>query len=368
MSVTGERPKSGPPAAKRQGFLDAARGLAIVAIVLGHVMVGVSASAGGLNLGGVTVGLYLVHVPLFAFVSGLLLAGSAESRARWPYFFDRVGTFLWLYVVWTAIQGGFELGANSIRNNNTSLVSVLDLWTPISHLWFLTWLAVSTAVALLLRPWRGGIWRLAAVAVITIAGLSVWGYEGTTVPERGMALVGIFLCGAAISHARFLEVCSRISTWWMVAVGLGSALLFATIVTKFHVSPPTAMDAHRSLESILLGLSGTAAGTLSTIIMCLAFERMGRQTKLLQFIGRNTLPIFLMHIIFSAGTRVVLLKTGVEETWVHILVGVLMGVGIPLLLVRWLKRLPGLLAAPWPAVRLRHNGSGRHRAKEGKVG
>lgn len=368
MTATPDRLSPRYLSSKREGFLDAARGLAIVAIVLSHVMVGVSdASSDGSNFGFVTACLYLFHVPVFAFISGLMLAGSAEKRARLPYFLDRVGTFLWLYIVWTLIQGGFELGANSVRNNKTSLASVLDLWTPISHLWFLTWLAVSTGVALLLRPWRGTTWRLATLAVISIASFSVWGYEGTTVPERGMALVGIFLCGAAISHARFSEVSSRISTLWMAAIAIGSAVLFAVIVTRFHFSPPTAMDRDRSVDSILLGLSGTITGTISTLAIFLVLDRLGRQNRLLQHIGRNTLPVFLLHIIFAAGTRVVLSKAGVEEAWIHVLAGVVMGVGTPMLLVRWLNMLPGLLTAPWPAVGTRPRSVGRHRAKENQI-
>lgn len=332
----------------RDGFLDATRGVAMAGIVLSHVTVGVSdAEIGQVTFGSLNAALYLVHVPLFAFVSGLMLGGSASRCAHWLLSVNKLGSLLWLYLIWTAIQGTFELLANSIRNNKTSLESILDLWTPIGHLWFLTWLTISTAVAFMIRPWQGGLVRYGLAFAVAVVSLLAWGYEGTTVAERGIGLIGIFVLGASLTRQRFLRIASRVNVTMLAVITFASGFVFALVVHGTHFSTPSSLDKARTVVSVTWGSIGTLAGVAAVMALVLVLVRIGIRLRLLQWIGRNTLPIFLLHIIFAAGTRVWLLEVNLHEAWIHVGLGTLAGIFVPLFLSRWLQKVPGLLSAPW---------------------
>ena len=65
---------------------------------------------------------------------------------------------------------------------------------------------------------------------------------------------------------------------------------------------------------------GTAA-CLSIIILIIKIYVRNNQSTLFGFMAKYTMPLFLMHTIFAAGTRIVLFKLGITGSGVHILAG-----------------------------------------------
>jgi fucose 4-O-acetylase-like acetyltransferase len=55
--------------------------------------------------------------------------------------------------------------------------------------------------------------------------------------------------------------------------------------------------------------------------------------------GRYSLYIFVMHVIFAAGVRTILLKAGVNSFAVHMIVGLAVGIGVPIGVAMLVKRL-----------------------------
>lgn len=70
-----------------------------------------------------------------------------------------------------------------------------------------------------------------------------------------------------------------------------------------------------SAVSFIMGLLACAA----VIIMVAGFEKkFGRG---MEFIAKYTMPIFLMHTLFAAPLRSVLMKVGIENAVVHVVLG-----------------------------------------------
>ena len=46
-----------------------------------------------------------------------------------------------------------------------------------------------------------------------------------------------------------------------------------------------------------------------------------RFRKVMDFLAKYTMPIFLMHTLFAAPMRTVLLKTGIENAVIHVVLG-----------------------------------------------
>ena len=51
--------------------------------------------------------------------------------------------------------------------------------------------------------------------------------------------------------------------------------------------------------------------------------------RLLDFVNRYSFQIYLLHTIFTAGVRIVLLRIGVELWWLHVLLGTVFGLACP---------------------------------------
>lgn len=67
--------------------------------------------------------------------------------------------------------------------------------------------------------------------------------------------------------------------------------------------------------SFVLGLIACAA----VILLAVDFEE--KSGKAMRFFAKYTMPIFLMHTLFAAALRSVLLKVGIANAVVHVLIG-----------------------------------------------
>lgn len=133
--------------AQRDSSRDIARGFAIIAVVLGHVLGGL-VDAGARDVpdavAGLTRALYLTHLPVFAFVTGLLMPASIDRRGARRYLAERISTIAYLYLLWTFIQRSRGSRHVDVKNYPTTWGDVLSVWTPRAHLWLLPTLAVAT--------------------------------------------------------------------------------------------------------------------------------------------------------------------------------------------------------------------------------
>lgn len=74
-------------------------------------------------------------------------------------------------------------------------------------------------------------------------------------------------------------------------------------------------DTQNSAMPFVLGLLACAA----VILLAAGFEE--RYGKMMGFLAKYTMPIFLMHTLFAAPTRAALLKVGVTNAAVHVALG-----------------------------------------------
>ncbi|MGN0395004.1 MAG: acyltransferase family protein [Coprococcus sp.] len=74
-------------------------------------------------------------------------------------------------------------------------------------------------------------------------------------------------------------------------------------------------DIQNSAVSFALGLMACVA----VILLCAVFEE--KSGKVMSFLAKYTMPTFLMHTLFAAPLRSVLLKIGITNAVVHVLLG-----------------------------------------------
>ncbi len=283
---------TGPRGAGRIAWIDTARGITMIMVVLLHTDV-VAEAVGRASLPVTLFNsmLFPMRMPMFFLVAGLLAAGLLR-RSAGEVLRRRVLHYAWLYALWFAlyallhrwVMGSFGPPEFRAYYNHTGTVpeALLVTW---NNVWFLYALMLFFAVALAIR-------RLPLAAQGAIALL--------------LALPGCFQLGAEYG----LPVIDRFYHFPYFILGiLATAPLRAAVPKLGRV---------RVLLPLLLAWLGLAAGahvlrilrdplviaTLSLLAVPAGLgmaawlaDRLPRLAAPLQVIGRNTLGIYVLHTV-----------------------------------------------------------------------
>ena len=69
--------------------------------------------------------------------------------------------------------------------------------------------------------------------------------------------------------------------------------------------------------------------------LLIARNLKGRAAALCTALGGASMTIYVLHILFGAGARIALMKLNApDNVWLHLIVGVIVGAGIPYLIHR----------------------------------
>ncbi len=336
--------------AARDASIDIAKAIAIVAIVFGHVWRGLD-SAGQIGdahlFAVVDTTVYMSHLTVFAFTAGLFVPRGMQRDGPWAYARDRDVTFLWLYVLWSVIQGLVKVAAGSVVNTPKSLTGVLEIWYPEGQLWFFGWIALMMVLTALLQPWRSRARAALLVGIALVGSLAAWGLNGQLVGTLGLGITIYFVVGALYGGGRLLALLSRIPGVALAAIFVVGMSAMLILGISELATPPTTDGETRTVVSVILGVVGSTAGLAAVLAVSRLISQLPGSRRL-AFVGEQSLQIFVAHIVFAAGTRIVLVRLGVDSLVLQAILGTLAGVIGPLALY-WLAarfRLLWLFAAP----------------------
>ena len=90
-------------------------------------------------------------------------------------------------------------------------------------------------------------------------------------------------------------------------------------------------DIHNDVVVFILGL----LACVSVVTMVMAFE--DSFGGCMEFMARYTMPIFLMHTLFAAPLRVVLLKIGITSAMIHVILGLAISFAGPII-AAWIMK------------------------------
>lgn len=154
-----------------------------------------------------------------------------------------------------------------------------------------------------------------AFKVISIVGVNTPVYAVNTVLGNEIWFV-IGMCVCTFNIGDFFK---RKSVLLFGTIGLVLFICASVLVFCFEIS--------------FIGMSwllGTVA--CASIITIIAYcTRENTQNKIFGFYAQYTLPVFVMHTIFAAGLRAVLMKIGIDNAIVHIIVGIIISFAGPIL-------------------------------------
>ncbi len=322
-------------AAERVAWLDAAKGLGIVLVVYGHVLRG-TASAGIVPLTSPAFqwsdfGVYTFHMPLFFVLAGWTVQ---YSLCKGPANFLRgkIPTIIYPYFLWSLIQGGIQLALPGAGNNAFTIENLTGmLLVPIGQFWFLyTLMACHIILAVWGQLLKFSLWILIAAGLLVMVVLEVVRpVEITLWPTLMIRVIIFYLLGVEISR----RIPTPSANWSVIA--LVAIAFVGAVAAAFYL-------AERRIESIW----AMPAGVLGlTLLILIATRLKGRMLDLFTKLGEYSLSIYVMHIICAVGARVILSKfLRINDPTVHILVGISVGIGGPIIAHLVMKRFSLL---PW---------------------
>ena len=324
-------PISQPDPATRVRALDIARGAGIVLVVYAHVvrgLLGAGLSADPATQALVDSVIYSFHMPFFFFLSGSLFPGSLSRLGAGGLVRSRLGLIMYPYVLWSLIQGGIEVFLGRYTNGTTTLNDVFGLiWQPRAHFWFLYELfAVITVSAVLYRPAiKRSSWLILLLALtLYFSGFSP--VDLFVINAFGQWFV-FFALGVTFSNEA-LRAWSR-----PLLVFLLAAVIFALLEWIFHLQWGLRSESAAPLARFPLALAGIA------LILALAQVLAQRGAFWLEYIGRNAMEIYLVHILAGSGIRILLQRgLGISNWEVHLVAGLVGGVALPLAIAVFVRQ------------------------------
>jgi acyltransferase len=296
-------------ASARQIWIDLAKGIGIALVVAGHT--GIPALA--------TKYVSAFHMPLFFFLSGLLykrrpVGETIARRTRTlivPYFmFSLVGFAVYDGIIADSWQGLSHYGRELLGVLYGTPGGPYDL--TVFPLWFLLSLFLAQVTFSFVLHVSHGRPMRAPVLISALAALGFLNSETLRFAapwSAASALVGILFLALGYVCRRRTSQISAMSAWQkLIGVILLGGIVLATALTNQPV-----IMAHGSYGTVPLFLLGALSGIAMVLFLSMLVEDLYRltarhalgaslavSTRVLMYLGQNTLTILAMHVPAAA--------------------------------------------------------------------
>ncbi|HEU0145524.1 MAG TPA: acyltransferase family protein [Bradyrhizobium sp.] len=281
---------------ERIDWVDYAKGICIVMVVMMHSVLGVEAAAGETGFMHAVVAFAKpFRMPDFFLISGLFL-GVVIDR-DWRTFLDRkVVHFAYFYLLWVTIQFGFKAPAFAAESSwqHAGYLYLESFIEPFGTLWFIYLLPIFLVVIKATRKVPAPL--ILGIACVLEAMHIVTGW--TVIDEFCARFVYIY-SGYLLANCVFALSNGARARPWAAIAGLSAwALINAGLVASGASEWP--------VISLALGLAGACA-----IIAIGTLLARAHLLNSLRFCGEHSIVIYLAFFLPMAATRTLLLKSGI---------------------------------------------------------
>jgi fucose 4-O-acetylase-like acetyltransferase len=297
--------------------------------VCGHVIGGLRDAGLVTDQGAFSALFYLIytfHMPMFFLLSGIFVE-SRLTRSRPEFLRSTLSRIVWPYFLWSIIQLAVINVLGSLANTPVPFdfeSYVALIWRPSSQFWYLHILFIFLISSCLIVPHFGAKWLFAvSIFVYSLQELYTFAYPLSHMcrffPFYALGvLLGGDLVRARASDTRALLIATCAAGVWLVCASDARGAGYG----------------YWSDGAIPAAIAGTLAW------LALANVPQVAQQPLLRSLGQRSLAIFLLHVLFVAGTRIVLHKLlGIAQPLMIFPLAIVAGVAGPLLVYTLARRL-----------------------------
>jgi uncharacterized membrane protein YcfT len=280
----------------RVAWVDAAKGLCILLVVLMHATLGVEKATGTQTaLNGFIDWAKPFRMPDFFLISGLFLAALIDRPWR-SYLDSKVLYFAYFYVLWLTIQFAVKAPAMIAADGGeaTAVAYLTGLVQPWGTLWFIYMLAVFFIAAKLLEGLPKGLVWGAGAALYLIA------------PHTGSLLVDEFAARFVFFYTGYWA--APVIFAFAAGVATRPQILIAGLLATWAVVNWCLVAngwAFASGLDLAVSYAGVAAVVAFSVLVAPTWLGRG-----LSALGRNSIKIYLAFPLFMGPARIVALKFG----------------------------------------------------------
>ena len=332
----------------RESWVDVVKGLAILFVVIGHVVTSYRNSrllteAKAFNF--ICDFLYAFHMPLFFVISGYLSGRSQKTRAIKIAIVRKCITYGVPYIVFSVLAVSLNFVASAVVNTQLSIKDLLLIVVyPISSLWFIYALLIISVIQLLLGGFLGKrkatyilltVSLLVKIAAHLVSGLEMVkgsGFSQCILFDAGKYWFW-YVLGENMAPAFSMErrqMLGKIPGWICAAVTVVYAgIVYALQNANIYIS-----------ESVVLNVMCSSAG----VLLCCIWAIKISQSRTLEYLGKQTFPIYLIHGYVISFGRIVLSKLHIPLLlgFTPLVFCTILGTVLPLVVYEISARIPGL--------------------------
>jgi fucose 4-O-acetylase-like acetyltransferase len=313
---------------KRLEWIDYTKGFAITLVVIGHTVGGLSNA----NLPHpeaydvATAAIYTFHMPLFFFISGYL-SRNILTQTTGNFAKSTVISIVVPYIIWSVVFILINV-TSSAATNQLKLVDVERILLP------------QTAVSV--------YWFFYCMFLVRLAYFLIGKARSTLVIPLAACFFVMYLFDFLVQQFSPAMTAGEFAEGFFQKMLMGGAFFGAGLIAALKTN---VFDLTVSPRLLGIWFAGWIAVTIAIVqrpglvalapfaaclgVACFVSLAYNNDVKghikipLLSFIGKASIAIYVSHVIAAAATRVVLIKFGVTDGSIHVLLGTASGIFFP---------------------------------------
>lgn len=276
----------------RIGYIDLAKGIAILSMVLCHVC----------NLPYVYAWIYSLHMPIFFIISGILLTNKKvfNKESFDSNFIKKLKTIIWPYITFSVIYCCLDIIKDNMDESFLWIIKHTVYYFVFGYhaLWFLPAMFIANILFNIFHSLSKN-WARFLIDTLLLIGTSIIAQYVVDKDRTLMVYIIIFFNRALIGYL-FIEFGYYLIN--IIDVIKNEYLKLITAVLCLGIDTYTALlnvpDLHFSLiGNPLLYYFNAIIGTLGILLLCNWIDRI-KDLQLLKYCGMNSIIVLLTHILF----------------------------------------------------------------------
>lgn len=320
----------------RLGWVDLARGVAIILVVYRHSLV-------GLNRSGLLVPAFLYNIqeyvynfrmPVFFALSGIFLAKAVTKYPATTLFWKKVNTLLYPYILWTIIIISIQIVFSQYTNSERTPHDYLYIITQprnLDHMWYLFALFNTSVLFIAMYQWLRSQIVIHYLIAFALHLLSYCVRDYSVFSDLFyhyiFLVVGYNLSATALN----MQV-----SWHFFKKNVGWLILLTALFIFCQWSWEQLVPGSFALQPVLLGI------ILVACVFFYFFCRLLNLTKMFNWlitIGTNSLPIYILHLMVISVVRIASTSIfNIDNVYIIILFSLILGIIIPMIIYTLSKK------------------------------
>lgn len=325
----------------RIDWIDFAKGFTILLVVLGHVTLGMYESNRFLayqeDLLLFTQLIYIYHIPVFFALSGFFFKSTGNFRVFGRQTLQKLLAFAVPYVFYSIVLFVLQnIGGSSVRHQ-TSIMDLLSIYyKPLSVSWYLYvlfFIIVTVSFLSIFIKNKGILFIIFTLGFL----LSLLLPSDVYIVQKVLLWAFFFVFGYVINDNKVLSIINS-NKKLIVASALVIISIFFIIWWKSNPTEYVSYDSP-GLWGLIFVVSVPLAFVIYPKLMKLNILNSG---KYFFEKGKDSLVIYLVHAPVCSIARIALLKLGVDNVFIHIILGLAAGWFVSVFVIYLIRKIPYL--------------------------